>query len=126
VLAKGQAEAEAMEKKAEAYKHYGEAAVLDIVAEALPKVVAEAARPMSQIDKVTVISTDGASQTVKNVTSTVAQGTELTKALLGVDLGELLQSFMAARVATAPAGPADGALEAVGVGAPADTPADPA
>jgi flotillin len=102
VLARGQAEAEAMEKKAEAYKHYGEAAVLDIVADALPKVVAEAARPMSQIDKVTVISTDGATQTVRNVTDTVAQGTELTKALLGVDLGELLQSFVASRVAPAP------------------------
>lgn len=97
VLAKGEAEAEAMEKKAEAYKHYGDAAVLDIVASALPKVVAEAARPMSQIDKVTVISTDGASETVRNVASTVAQGTELTKALLGVDLGALLQSFVASR-----------------------------
>ncbi|WP_421120715.1 SPFH domain-containing protein [Aquihabitans daechungensis] len=102
VLAKGQAEAEAMEKKAEAYKHYGDAAVLDIVASALPKVVAEAARPMSQIDKVTVISTDGASETVRNVTSTVAQGTELTKALLGVDLGALLQSFVASREGAVP------------------------
>lgn len=113
VLAKGEAEAQAMEKKAEAYKHYGEAAVLDIVADALPKVVAEAARPLSQIDKVTVISTDGASQTVKNVTNTVAQGTELTKALLGVDLGELLQSFMASRVASdvAPEPVAAGSVE---------------
>ncbi len=119
VLAKGEAEAEAMDKKAEAYKNYGDAAVLDIVADALPKVVAEAARPMSQIDKVTVISTDGASQTVKNVTSTVAQGTELTKALLGVDLSELLQSFVASRAAgggepvpaLVPAGPADAEVE---------------
>ncbi len=120
--AKGEAEAEAMEKKAQAYKQYGDAAVLDIVAEALPKVVAEAARPMSQIDKVTVISTDGASQTVRNVTNTVAQGTELTKALLGVDLGELLQSFVAARAAV-PATGADGSSTepAPLVAGPADT-----
>lgn len=130
VQARGEAEAEAMERKAEAYKHYGDAAVLDIVATALPKVVAEAAKPMSQIDKVTVISTDGASQTVKNVTSTVAQGTELTKALLGVDLGELLQSFVAGRVAPT-ADPADAtettgtpvAPEPVTAGAP--SPAEP-
>ena len=109
VLAKGEAEAEAMEKKAEAYKHYGDAAVLDIVASALPKVVAEAAAPMSQIDKVTVISTDGASQTVKNVTSTVAQGTELTKALLGVDLSELLQAFVAGRTGAVPTTGSDAA-----------------
>ena len=34
-----------MHKKAEAYKEYGDAAIMDIVAATLPKVVAEAARP---------------------------------------------------------------------------------
>ena len=101
ISARGQAEAEAMAKKAQAYEHYGEAAIIDIVAETLPKVVAEAARPMSQIDKITVISTDGASQTVKTVASTVAQGQELAKAMLGVDLGALLQSFVEAKQAGA-------------------------
>jgi len=93
ILAKGEAEAEAMEKKAAAYRGYGDAAVIDIVASMLPQVVAEAARPMSQIDSISVISTDGASQTVRSVASTVAQGQEIAKSLLGVDLGELLQSF---------------------------------
>lgn len=37
ILAKGEAEAEAMDKKAAAYANYGEAAVIDIVAEALPR-----------------------------------------------------------------------------------------
>lgn len=127
--AKGDAEAEAMEKKAEAYSLYGEAAVLDIVADTLPKVVAEAARPMSQIDKVTVISTDGASETVRNVTSTVAQGTELTKALLGVDLGALLQGFVASKAvgsvaagapAKAPEAAEDGPIDASGADAADD------
>ena len=93
ILAKGEAEAEAMEKKAAAYRGYGDAAVIDIVASMLPQVVAEAARPMSQIDSISVISTDGASQTVRSVASTVAQGQEIAKSLLGVDLGELLQGF---------------------------------
>jgi flotillin len=92
-LARGQAEAEAMRRKAEAYQQYGEAAIVDIVAGTLPQVVAEAARPMGQIDAMTVISTDGASQAVRNVASTVAQGQEMAKALFGVDLATLVQRF---------------------------------
>lgn len=99
IAARGEAEATAMSRKAEAYAGYGEAAIIDIVAETLPKVVAEAARPMGQIGQMTVVSTDGASQTVKTVASTVAQGQELAKAMLGVDLGELLQSFVNAKQA---------------------------
>jgi flotillin len=97
IQAKGEAEAEAMHKKADAYKQYGDAAILDIVAETLPKVVAEAARPMGQIGSMTVISTDGASQTVKSVASTITQGQEIARALFGIDLGELVASFVDAR-----------------------------
>jgi flotillin len=99
IKAKGEAEAEAMQKKAGAYKEYGDAAIVDIVAEALPKIVAEAARPMSQIDTMTVISTDGASQTARSVASTVAQGQEIAKSLFGIDLGELVQGFVEAKQA---------------------------
>jgi len=93
ILARGHAEAEAMDKKAGAYERYGNAAIIDILAEALPRVVAEAARPISQIGSMTVLSTDGASQTVRSVASTVAQGQEIVKSILGVDLAELAQSF---------------------------------
>jgi flotillin len=91
ILARGQAEAEAMTKKASAYERYGEAAVIDILAEALPRIVAEAARPIGQIGNMTVLSTDGASQTVRSVASTVAQGQEIAKSLLGVDISALAQ-----------------------------------
>lgn len=107
IQAKGSAEAEAMEKKAAAYQGYGEAAIVDIVAEVLPRVVAEAARPMGQIGTMTVISTDGASQTVRSVANTVAQGQEIAKSLLGVDLGELVQRFVEAKTTTAEAEAAD-------------------
>ncbi|MBN2621930.1 MAG: hypothetical protein JXA83_01120 [Acidimicrobiales bacterium] len=95
IAARGEAEAEAMQKKAQAYQQYGEAAVVDIVANTLPKVVAEAAAPMSQIDQMTVLSTDGASHTARSVASTVAQGSEMLKALFGVDLADLVQNFTA-------------------------------
>jgi flotillin len=94
IKARGDSEAEAMRKKADAYKEYGDAAVVDIMAEALPKIVAEAARPMAGIGSMTVVSTDGSSQLVRSVSSTVAQSQALAKSLLGIDLNELLQNFM--------------------------------
>ncbi len=124
ILAKGEAEAESMTKKAGAYHEYGDAAVIDLLADALPKIVAEAARPMGQIDNLSVISTDGASQTVKSVTSTVAQAQELTKNLLGIDLAELLQSFVAKQTDPAPVA-IDARSTDADTAAPAPDPEDP-
>jgi len=90
ILARGQAEAEAMRRKAESFAEYGEAAVLDLVVRMLPQVVEAASRPMSGIDKMTVISTDGASSLTRSVAANVAQGLQLGTDLTGIDLGRLL------------------------------------
>ncbi|WP_433547097.1 flotillin family protein [Streptomyces sp. CA-294286] len=93
IFAKGSAEAEAMQKKADAFAQYGDAAVIQMLVEALPQVVAKASEPLSAIDKMTVISTDGASQLSRTVTDNVAQGMELLSSTTGVDLGELLKGI---------------------------------
>jgi flotillin len=90
ILARGQAEAEAMQAKAEAFATYGQAAVLDLLVRVLPEVVEAAARPMSSIDKMTVISTDGASALTRSVAANVAQGIQLGTDLTGIDLSALL------------------------------------
>jgi flotillin len=90
ILARGQAEAEAMRRKAEAFAEYGEAAVLDLLVRVLPEVVKAASAPMSAIDKMTVISTDGATAITKTVAANVAQGLQLGSDLTGVDLAALL------------------------------------
>ncbi|MEU8000633.1 SPFH domain-containing protein [Catellatospora sp. NPDC049111] len=90
ILAKGQSEAEAMRLKAEAFAQYGEAAVLDLLVKVLPQVVAAASAPMGAIDKMTVISTDGASSLTKSVATNVAQGLQLGNDLTGIDLPALL------------------------------------
>ncbi|MGI8875389.1 MAG: flotillin family protein [Egibacteraceae bacterium] len=90
ILAKGQAEAEAREKNAEAFKLYGEAAVLDIMASVLPELVRAAAEPISAIDRMTVISTDGASHLTRNVATNLEQGLQVASDLTGVDLRGLL------------------------------------
>lgn len=90
ILARGQAEAEAMRQKADAFNQYGEAAILDLLVRVLPQVVAAASDPMRSIDKITVISTDGASSLTKSVASNVAQGLQLGTDLTGIDLTALL------------------------------------
>jgi flotillin len=90
ILARGQAEAEAMRQKADAFQKYGDAAVLDLLVKVLPQVVGAAAEPMKSIDRMTVISTDGASSLSKSVATNVAQGLQLGSDLTGVDLTALL------------------------------------
>jgi flotillin len=90
ILARGNAEAAAMQSKAESFNVYGEAAVLDLLLRVLPQVVEAAAAPVGAIDKLTVISTDGASSLTKSVASNVAQGLQLGTDLTGIDLAQLL------------------------------------
>ena len=89
-LATGQAQAEAQRLRAEAFARYGQAAVLDLLVSVLPQVVEAASRPMSEIDKLTVISTEGASSITRSVASNVAQGLQLGSDLTGVDLAALV------------------------------------
>ncbi|WP_406132472.1 flotillin family protein [Streptomyces anthocyanicus] len=99
--AKGAAEAEAMEKKADAFDRYGDAAVLQMLVEVLPQVVAKASEPLAAVDKMTVISTDGASRLTRTVADNVAQGMELLGSTTGVDLASLLKGLTAKEGITA-------------------------
>lgn len=111
IAAKGAAEAEAMRKKADAFAQYGDAAVLQMLVEVLPSVVAKASEPLSAIDKMTVISTDGASQLARTVTDNVAQGMELLTSTTGVDMTSLLQNLKG-RVGSGSTVPAPAASDA--------------
>ncbi|MFJ9109609.1 flotillin family protein [Streptomyces sp. NPDC102283] len=111
IAARGAAEAEAMQKKADAFAQYGDAAVLQMLVEVLPSVVAKASEPLSAIDKMTVISTDGASQLARTVTDNVAQGMELLTSTTGVDMTSLLQNLKG-RVGSGSTVPAPAASDA--------------
>ena len=93
ILAKGNAEAAAMEKKAEAYSHYNQAAVLEMLVRVLPDVAREVAAPMGNIEKLTVISADGANELPKQVGQNVVQVMEMLKNTTGIDLQTLAQKY---------------------------------
>jgi flotillin len=97
VLSKGEAEAKALALRADAYRQFNEAAVIQTVLSMLPEIVRAAAEPMGQIDNLTIMSADGASELVKNTTRTVAEASTAVKGLTGIDVPALIGSSMGAR-----------------------------
>lgn len=110
----GRSEAEAMRLKAAAYKQYGEAAILSLVFEALPKVrrlliwshyysnltdlfgffflfcwqiAAEVAAPLAKTDEIVMLS--GSSNFSNEINKFVAQVPPAIQALTGVDLSDV-------------------------------------
>jgi len=90
VLTKGEAEAKALAMRADAYKQFNEAAIIQTVLAALPDIVRAAAEPMGHIDSLTVMSADGASDIVKNATRAMIESTTAIKGLTGLDVPSLV------------------------------------
>ena len=92
--AQGLAEALAMEKKAEAWRRYSEAAVLQIVAPILPEIARAVAEPLAKIDRITMVNTgngdgSGISKITSEVARVIAQMPPVVESLTGVKLEEL-------------------------------------
>jgi flotillin len=114
--AKGEAEADAMRQKADAYKQYDQAAILDLLSGMLPEIVRAASEPVSAIDRMTVISTDGASELTKQVASNVEQGMAIANNLTGIDL-QAMFTALASRAGSASDRPAAASAPAAKVAA---------
>ena len=87
---KGEAEAKALALRAEAYRQFNEAAIIQTVLSMMPEIVRAAAEPLSNIDSMTVLSNDGASDIVRNVTRTVTEANATVKGLTGIDIPALI------------------------------------
>src|SRR5690348_5109519 len=96
IRARGQAEADAMHLRAQAFKQYNEAAILDKLLSAMPEVVANISKPLSQVDRITIVSTGdgsngmGAHQLTGDVTRIIAQFPALVETLTGVKMSDLM------------------------------------
>ncbi|WP_233121010.1 flotillin family protein [Tersicoccus sp. Bi-70] len=91
IRAKGEAEAETTRARAEAYQQFNDAAVLAQVLEVLPTIAGELAAPYSNIDKLSVFSTDGEAKIGQNISVGLAQVLDMVGSTTGVDFGETLQ-----------------------------------
>jgi flotillin len=97
IFKKGEAEAKAMNVKAEAYQEWNQAAVVDKLITGLPEVVRAMAAPLSQVDKITIVSTGdgnaaGANKITGDMAKMAAQVPALFEALSGMDLKELISN----------------------------------
>ncbi|XP_034119075.1 flotillin-2 isoform X1 [Drosophila nasuta] len=91
----GKAEAERMRMKANVYKQYGDAAIMNIVLESLPKIAAEVAAPLAKTDEIVLIG--GNDNVTNDVTRLVAQLPPSINALTGVDLSKVLSKIPGAK-----------------------------
>ena len=90
------AEAEAMKEKAEAYKAYGDAAIVQMFVDKLPEIAKNVAEPLSKTDKMVIIDNGGeggASKLTKNVTNIMSQVPEVVNSLTGINLVDLIKNF---------------------------------
>ena len=110
IAEKGKAEAEAVLASAEAYKQFNQAAVLSQILEALPKIAHEVSAPYSNIDSLSVVSSDGEAKLSKNIATGMREAIDLLKSTTGLDLGEFLQSAMDQQEEKSE--PGDGSLDA--------------
>ncbi len=92
----GQAEADAIRSKAQAFNTYSQPAMLHMMFEKLPDLAHEMAAPISKIDKIVMVSGDGKMGTSKitgELASMMAQLPTVVKSLSGVDLEEWLKKM---------------------------------
>lgn len=88
--AEGLAAAEATKAQAEALREQGAAVLAQQVIALMPEIVRAAAEPISGIDNLTVVSTDGASSLTKTVAQVLSEGQDVIKSLTGLDVGALV------------------------------------
>ena len=97
----GLADAEGIDRKAEAMRKYGEAAVLEMYFKALPDIAKSVAAPLSQVDRITMY---GEGNTAKLVEDIVRGTTQISDGLtegMGIDLKALLAGFLGGKLGSA-------------------------
>ncbi|XFE28392.1 hypothetical protein Q5Z34_17375 [Listeria innocua] len=82
------------------FKEYGEAAVLSMVIDMLPQLMREAAQPLGNIEKISVVDTgsssgetSGANRVTNYATNLLSTTQETLKATTGLDLKEIVENL---------------------------------
>ena len=104
IEAQGKAQAEAMRAKAESFKQYNEAAVIEMIVRVLPEVAGKISEPLSKTEKIVIINSGngpggGASKLTSDVTQIISQLPPVLESLTGVKFEKLLEQVPALRKA---------------------------
>jgi flotillin len=106
IEAQGRATASAMQAKAESFKQYNEAAVIEMIVRVLPEVAGKISEPLAKTEKMVIINSGngpggGASKLTGDVTQIIAQLPPVLESLTGVKFEKLLQQVPALKNAMA-------------------------
>src|SRR4029077_10085736 len=100
IEAQGAATAEAMRLKADSYKQYNQAAVIEMIVRILPEVAAKISEPLSKTEKIVIINSGngpggGASKMTGDITQIIAQLPPVIESLTGIKFEKLLEQVPA-------------------------------
>lgn len=100
IEAQGRATAEAMRAKAEAFKQYNEAAVIEMIIKILPEIAGKIAEPLSKTEKIVIINAGntvggGASKITGDIAQILAQLPPVVESLTGIKLEKLIEQVPA-------------------------------
>jgi flotillin len=100
IEAQGLATAEAMRKKAESFKEYNQAAIIELIVRALPEIAGQISAPLAKTEKMIIINGGsgpggGASKLTGDVTTILSQLPPVLEALTGVKFEKLLEQVPA-------------------------------
>ena len=96
---KALAEAEGILKKAEAMQKYGEAAVVEMIMQALPEIAKNVAEPLSKVDRITMFGEGNNTKLLEDIVKGTTQVTEGMLNGVGVDLKSVLAGFFGGKLA---------------------------
>src|SRR5208337_3286239 len=96
IEAQGKATAEAMRVKAESFKQYNEAAVIEMIVRVMPEVAGKISEPLSKTEKMVIINSGsgvggGASKLTGDVTQIMARLPPIIESLTGIKFEKLLE-----------------------------------
>jgi flotillin len=104
IEAQGKATAEAMRVKAESFKQYNQAAVIEMIARVLPEIAGKISEPLAKTEKIVIINSGngpggGASKLTSDVTTIISQLPPVLESLTGVKFEKLLEQVPALKKA---------------------------
>jgi flotillin len=104
IEAQGKATAEAMRVKAESFKQYNEAAVIEMIVRIMPEIAGKISEPLSKMEKMVIINSGngpggGASKLTGDVTTIISQLPPVLESLTGVKFEKLLEQVPALKKA---------------------------
>jgi flotillin len=99
IEAQGAATAEAMKLKADSFKQYNEAAVIEMIVRILPDVAGKISEPLSKTEKIVIINSGGpgggASKVTGDITQIISQLPPVIESLTGIKFEKLLEQVPA-------------------------------